>query len=462
MKSQKKVRSKSRFFSRPVPQSRAASHQSRLQRFRKACQRFVLPYWRSQQIVDSVCRVFRRGTDLGRLLHRATGSQLVSAGNSTTLRVEGLEQRHMLSAVSLVASYSQDFDTLVASGSSSVLPAGWEISETGTSSYADGQYTAGTGSSNTGDSYSFGSSGSTERALGGLQSGTLNPTFGASFQNDSGQTITELTIAFTGEQWRLGTTGRVDQIDFQYSTDATSLTDGTWTDVDSLDFVAPVTNGSTGALDGNLPANQTAVTATISSLNIASGDTFYIRWTDHNADNADDGFAVDDFAIVASSIGNTYVDDDWSAFSAGDVIADADPGTLGDQAAIFGTNAFATIQDAVDAVEAGGTVTVSAGTYAEVLDIDKPVTIAGAGEASTIVQGGFVLRDGADGTTIQDLTIQDSSSRQLANHRRFQPRHAGRQPHPPEPGLRRPGDGAQSDPLQRERYARRNPDARRF
>src|SRR3954468_10193178 len=51
----------------------------------------------------------------------------------------------------LDVAYVQDFDTLVNSGTSSVLPDGWVLSETGTN--ANTNYTAGTGSGNSGDTY---------------------------------------------------------------------------------------------------------------------------------------------------------------------------------------------------------------------------------------------------------------------------------------------------------------------
>lgn len=86
--------------------------------------------------------------------------------------------------------HTQDFDTLAGSGTSSTVPTGWDFSESGTD--ANTLYTAGTGSSNTGDSYSFGSTGSTDRAFGGLQSGTLIPTIGASFTNNTGGAIGSL------------------------------------------------------------------------------------------------------------------------------------------------------------------------------------------------------------------------------------------------------------------------------
>ena len=117
--------------------------------------------------------------------------------------------------------YTQNFDTLSSTVTSNVLPAGWQLSEAGTSAANDGSYAVGTGSGTGGNTYSFGTTGSTDRALGGLLSGTLNPTFGAAFTNGTGATVTSLDVAYTGEEWRLGAAGRVDRIDFQYSLNAT-------------------------------------------------------------------------------------------------------------------------------------------------------------------------------------------------------------------------------------------------
>jgi hypothetical protein len=175
---------------------------------------------------------------------------------------------------------------------------GWYFLETGTA--ADGQIVVGTGSSNTGNAYNFGSAAAADRTLGGLQSGTLNPTIGFYVTNNTGAPITDLAISYTGEQWRLGALARVDRLDFQYSLDATSLSTGTWTDVNALDFTAPVTTGSVGLLDGNLGANQTVITNTITGLSIANGTTFFIRWTDNNATGSDDGLGVDDFSFTAT------------------------------------------------------------------------------------------------------------------------------------------------------------------
>ena len=208
------------------------------------------------------------------------------------------------SAVTLTtATYTQNFDGLAATGTGNVTAIGWLSAETGTN--ANATYTAGTGSSNTGDTYSFGVAGTnpaTDRALGGLRSGNLIPLFGAQFTNGLGAAITSLAISYTGEFWRLGTLGRgVDTLSFQYSTNATSLTTGTYTGVASLAFTTPNLNGAIGARDGNLAANRTALSGTIAGLNLGIGQSLFIRFLDADPSGADDGLAIDDFALTATT-----------------------------------------------------------------------------------------------------------------------------------------------------------------
>ena len=175
---------------------------------------------------------------------------------------------------------------------------GWYFVETGTG--PNTTITSGTGSSGTGDTYSFGATSSTDRALGGVQSGAVIPVIGYWFTNNTGSTISSLQIAYTGEQWRLGATARVDRIEFQYSTNATTLSNGTWTSVTALNFTAPTTTGTVGALDGNATANRASVSSTITGLSIANGTSFFIRWNDLNATGSDDGLGVDDLSLIGT------------------------------------------------------------------------------------------------------------------------------------------------------------------
>jgi|GEM_PF-1303324 len=198
------------------------------------------------------------------------------------------------------STYSQDFNTLASSGTTgSAVPAGWLFVEGGSSGNAT--YGIDNGGSNTGNTYSYGTTSSNDRAFGGLRSGNLIPTIGGYFVNNTGSTISELTISYTGEQWRLGVLSRADRLDFQYSLNATSLTTGAWVDVDQLDFSSPTTTGTVGAKDGNNASFRTAISYTITGLSIADEATFFIRWNDFDATGADDGLAIDDFSISANA-----------------------------------------------------------------------------------------------------------------------------------------------------------------
>lgn len=197
--------------------------------------------------------------------------------------------------------YDQNFNTLAMSGTSSTLPNGWAMSTA--------TYTADTGSSTTGGMKSYGSTGSSERALGSLASGTTGTLFyGAEFQNKTGGIIDSLDIIYTGEQWRRGanTPQRAETLFFEYSLNATSVIDGlaTWTGVSTLDFTSPnATTTSASALNGNLGANKTALGDTINgSLMIANNATFWIRYRDPDNSGNDHGLAVDDFSLTPQGI----------------------------------------------------------------------------------------------------------------------------------------------------------------
>ncbi|MBS0569019.1 MAG: hypothetical protein JSS28_00270 [Proteobacteria bacterium] len=201
-----------------------------------------------------------------------------------------------VSLSALDSSYTQNFDSLANSGTAndaSTLPAGWAFYFNGTTT----TYRADNGGSNAGGIYSYGATGSNERAFGTLLSSTNTPFIGACFQNDTGGTITSLDISYTGEEWRLGTASRADVLNFEYSTDATDVKTGTWTGVSALNFTTP-DQATAGAKDGNSVAEQTALSSTISGLTLASGATVWIHWVDGNASSADDGLAVDNFSLT--------------------------------------------------------------------------------------------------------------------------------------------------------------------
>ncbi len=196
--------------------------------------------------------------------------------------------------------YTQDFNTLATSGTSKALPTGWKLDERGSSTAGSDDAYA-TSNANTGSAYAFGTG--SERALGSVTSGSATPIlFGAFFTNALGGAIQSITLDYFGEQWRLGTAS-TDTLRFEYSLDATSLSNGSWTAFDALDF-ASISNGigsgsASSALDGNAAGNRKAIGATIGNLSIADGSGFAIRWIDRDVGGSDHGLAIDDLTLTA-------------------------------------------------------------------------------------------------------------------------------------------------------------------
>lgn len=200
--------------------------------------------------------------------------------------------------------YTEDFDGLANTGTtSSVMPTGWLFAETG--SNANTTYLVGTGSVNTGDTYSFGLTSSLDRALGALASGSLQSIFGVRFVNNTGSIISRITVEYFGEQWRNGGNTSTQDLIFSYQKGATSLTTGSWTSVSQLNFTSPVTGATASALNGNDAANRTFLQHTI-IVNVAIGEEIWFRWQDLNDSGNDHGLAIDDFTISSIILPVTF------------------------------------------------------------------------------------------------------------------------------------------------------------
>ena len=191
--------------------------------------------------------------------------------------------------------FTENFNTLSMNGTNnSSVPPEFKFVE----SPGNLTYSADDGSSSTADTYSYGTSGSSDRALGELTSAGVQSTIGACFVNNTNHPFTSFTIGYTGEEWRLAATGTVDSLDFQYSTDATSVSMGTFIDVDALDFFTP-DNASPGPKNGNTAHTVFAPLAITPASPIQPEQTFYIRWRPVlvAGANTNDGLAIDDFTI---------------------------------------------------------------------------------------------------------------------------------------------------------------------
>ncbi|HEX6186225.1 MAG TPA: hypothetical protein VFZ44_20215 [Pyrinomonadaceae bacterium] len=202
--------------------------------------------------------------------------------------------------------YTQNFDTLPASGSAtwtnnSTIP-GWFHARTGTGT----TIVANNGSSNAGNLYSYGTGTATDRALGSVGSGNAaigNLFWGVRLQNNTGSTITSLDVSYTGEQWR-NSAAAAQTISFSYLVGSPTVTgslaefQSAGVAVPQLDFTSPITGGTAGALDGNLAANRVTLTHSITGLSIPNGTEIMLRWSDPDHTGADHGLSIDDFSVT--------------------------------------------------------------------------------------------------------------------------------------------------------------------
>ena len=188
---------------------------------------------------------------------------------------------------------NEDFNSLAGSGSSSTLPDGWLLSESG--SGADSFYTASDGSSSVGDTYSFGTY--MNRTLGGLRSGSFATTFGVCFKNNMTSPLRYYSFGYVGRKWRAGETAGGDKLVFEYSLDATSLTSGTWFRANTPtgpDYTSP-SSPVVGAVDGT--SVYEARYGGIGARYVPPSGTIFFRWTDLDVAGNDDGLGIDDFFL---------------------------------------------------------------------------------------------------------------------------------------------------------------------
>ena len=215
--------------------------------------------------------------------------------------------------------YTQSFDSLANSGTSvawtnDTTIAGWSLFNQVAGGTALTNYDAGTGSSNSGKFFSFGASGSAERALGGQGSGGAyfgSPSNGnvagwiaVAFTNSAGQTLTGLTLSYDGEQWRDGgaTTPVAQTMVLEYGFGSTFTSVSSWTAPGgNWNFTSPVyTNtGSGAAVVGNTAGLVAGRGGSLTGLNWTVGSTLWVRWVEKNDAGNDHGLAIDGFSFTA-------------------------------------------------------------------------------------------------------------------------------------------------------------------
>ena len=232
--------------------------------------------------------------------------------------------------------YTQNFDSLANTGTTNawangVTLAGWyanRIADTTTTTFrapasaavtAVPVYIASNGSANSGAIYSFGATGSTNRAIGSIGSGTpQDQSFCVVLRNDTATTYNAIDLSFIAQQWRNGgnTSQAVQTVEFDYgifdgASDLATLTPGNnttgYTVVPDYNLVSIINVAAGGALDGTLAANQAAKSGSLTGVSWAPGQVLVLRWYDSNDVGNDHGMAIDDLRVEARLLLNPNI-----------------------------------------------------------------------------------------------------------------------------------------------------------
>jgi hypothetical protein len=207
-----------------------------------------------------------------------------------------------ISITTINTPHSENFDSMTATGTT--LPSNWAAIKQDGTTIAPVVYTT---TSNSGAVYNAGTAAATDRCLGSLASASTIPTFGTRFVNNTGATITQISISGIAEQWRSGSDATANEsLVFSYSTDATAInSSSTWTPVTGLNIneINTTTTSAVG-IDGNLTSNRASFTNTV-NLIWPNGSTLWIKWTDSNDGGNDGILALDDFSFTATTVSSS-------------------------------------------------------------------------------------------------------------------------------------------------------------
>jgi hypothetical protein len=185
-----------------------------------------------------------------------------------------------ITSISASDEYAQNFNTYA--GTALSIPTGWTVTFSATSNF--GGTNAGTTA--TGGAWAFGAS--SDFSLGALHTGgTGIITLGVSFTNNTGSTLSSLTLNWNYEQYR-------------YPNASGFSLSGTGALAGNSSITASGFTGSNSGTSG--VATQTPISITLSGLSISNGSSFGFQWATTDPSGNDNNIALDDFRLNATAI----------------------------------------------------------------------------------------------------------------------------------------------------------------
>ncbi len=210
--------------------------------------------------------------------------------------------------------YTQTFDSLANAGTAPVTWAndstieGWSLFiKNGT---AAPNYVVNNGSTSVSSFQSFGSTNSTDRALGaqvnnstyfGAASGDIAGWIALSVKNN-GSERTGFNIKYDGEQWRVNGNTAAQSMEFEYGFGATFAAVSNWTKPGAaFNWTSVVNTSSQAAVDGNV-AGKVANRGGDITTTWAAGETLWLRWNDKNDSGNDHALAIDNVTLSVAAV----------------------------------------------------------------------------------------------------------------------------------------------------------------
>ncbi|QDS96972.1 hypothetical protein [Adhaeretor mobilis] len=208
--------------------------------------------------------------------------------------------------------WDNDRSTQSTSGTTPSGSPGWYWQDGVTSSFFYG-----TGIASSPGAYSFQSGVPGDLALGSYTdldgSDTIEQVaWGIVLHNNTGSTISEVEVTYTGEQYRRAGAG-LDSLTFSFQTSSAEITDleplnsapTGWQSDPSLTFDAPLDPGSPPFYDPPLPTDTLTTSETLTStlsVNLPAGHFLGLRWHDANITGSDAGLAIDDLTLSFTAV----------------------------------------------------------------------------------------------------------------------------------------------------------------
>ncbi|EIP97927.1 hypothetical protein OpiT1DRAFT_02377 [Opitutaceae bacterium TAV1] len=247
----------------------------------------------------------------------------VLAATASLLVLAATDALHAQAAFDGINPYTQNFNTLPAHASASGDNSGTTSFSFSNNSTLVGWYSSvGAGRASAGQhhtsgrTYSWGpdayndNPNAVDRALGIYSAEGFASTayLGLQLQNTSGATIDSVTLAFDVEQWRQGLSATTWTFSYLITAATGNQLTASGYTADARGDAASGVTGSAKGLNGNLEANKTAISVTLTGLDWQAGEYLWFRWASNQPGSASDpvtsaaGLGLDNLKVEVTPI----------------------------------------------------------------------------------------------------------------------------------------------------------------